>query len=283
MSTSAAQLQFGAEFALFLVALSGVAFALLRPALLVDRRPQRFAAAGGAACLGGAAFLHGSLLVDSPTEPALAVLRLVGIVLLVPLAFGWLAGPTSRASMVIGLLALVGSEATLAADNQTAGDWLRAAGALAVGLALLGAGRRSIPSRIAASSAAILLAVVLAVALALSVVISDNVENEAVRRFGADAASEATLAEQVGLLASNNAFLASGGLVGFEGQLDTLNTGTANPDDAAAAAIDVQGRLADVRKLLERADSRIGPMLLVDRSGAIRVQVGTIDPADALS
>jgi two-component system sensor histidine kinase VicK len=283
MTTSAAQLQFGAEFALFLVALSGLAFSLLRPELLVDGRVQRFAAAAGSACLGGAAFLHGSLLVDSPTEPALALLRLVGIAMLVPLAWGWLAGPTSRASMVLALFALVASEAVLAADNQTVGDWLRALGALALGLALLGAGRRSIPSRIAASSAAILLAVVLAVAVALSVVISDNVETEAIRRFGADAASEATLAEQVGLLASNNAFLASGGLASYQAQLDVLNAPDSDPEAAAQAGAEVQKQLADVRSLLERADPRVGPLLLVDASGALRVQVGTIDPADALA
>src|SRR4030081_1996577 len=98
MTTSAAQVQFGAEFALFLVALSGLSFALLRPELLVNGRAQRFAAAAGSACLAGAAFLHGSLLVQSPTEPALAVVRLAGIALLGPLALGWLAGRTGRAA-----------------------------------------------------------------------------------------------------------------------------------------------------------------------------------------
>jgi PAS domain S-box-containing protein len=283
VSTSAAQLQFGAELALFLVALSGLSFALLRPELLVDGRAQRFAAAAGSACLGGAAFLHGSLLVESPTEPSLALLRLLGIALLIPLAWGWLAGPTSRAAMVVALFTLVASEAALATENQTAGDWLRAAGALALGLALLGAGRRSIPSRIAASSAAILLAVVLAVAVALSVVISDNVEKEAIRRFGADAASEATLAEQVGLLASNNAFLASGGLASHQAQLDTLNTPDADPAATASAVADLQAQLSQVRSLLERADARVGPILLVDQAGALRVEVGTIEPADALA
>jgi two-component system sensor histidine kinase VicK len=185
--------------------------------------------------------------------------------------------------MVVSIFALLGAEAALATENQTTGNWLQVLGALALGLALLGAARRSIPSRIAASSAAIILAVVLGVALALSVVISDNVENEAIRRFGADAASEATLAEQVGLLASINAFLAGGGLATSLDQLDTLNTQNANPDDVAAAATQVQGRLASVRELLERSDSRIGPVLLVDKAGALRVQVGTIDPADALA
>src|SRR3954454_12198978 len=108
MSTAAAQLQFGAEFALFLVALSGLAFALLRPELLVDGRLPRFAEACGFSCLGGAAFLHGALLVDSPPETSLMLLRLLGVALLVPLAIGWLAGGTSRASMVLSLFALIG-------------------------------------------------------------------------------------------------------------------------------------------------------------------------------
>ena len=211
------------------------------------------------------------------------LLRLVGIALLVPLAVGWLAGRTTRLCLVAGLFVLVASEGALAAENQAAGDWLRAAGALALGLALLGAGRRSIPSRIAASSAAILLAVVLAVALSLSVVISDNVEKEAVRRFGADAASEATLAEQVGLLASNNALLASGGLAESQHELDVLNAKDAPAEDVASASAALQVRLSSVRDLLTHGDPHVGPVLLVDKAGALRVQIGTVDPADALA
>src|SRR5882724_10806541 len=141
MSTAGAQLQFGAEFAVFLVALAGLSFVLLRAELLVDGSLQRFSLATGLGCIGAAAFLHGSLVVDDPNSAS-----------------------------------LVG---------------LRVAGALGLGAAFLGAGRHSIPTRVAASSAALLLAVVLAVALALSVVISNNVERDAVRRFRAEAAAEA--------------------------------------------------------------------------------------------
>src|SRR5437762_856618 len=97
------------------------------------------------------------------------------------------------AEFAIFLVAL--AEAALRTDNPGVGNWLRVGGAIGLGAAFLTAGRHSIPTRVAASSAAILLAVVLAVALALSVVISNNVEHEAIRRFSAEAGGEAETAE----------------------------------------------------------------------------------------
>src|SRR5438874_2587529 len=194
MSTAGAQLQFGAEFAVFLVALAGLSFVLLRAELLVDGAAQRFALAAGLGCLGAAAFLHGSLVVDDANSAPLVGLRVAGVALLAIAATGWRAGEAGKLWLWAGIVALALSEAALRADSPTLGNWLRVAGALGLGAAFLGAGRHSIPTRVAASSAAMLLAVVLAVALTLSVVISDNVEREAVRRFSAEAGAEADLA-----------------------------------------------------------------------------------------
>src|SRR4051812_32111870 len=171
MSTAGAQLQFGAEFAVFLVALAGLSFVLLRAELLVDGAAQRFGLAAGLGCIGAAAFLHGSLIVDDANSASLVGLRVAGIVLIAIAPFGWRAGDGGRLWLWAGVVALALSEAALRTDNVTLGNWLRVAGAAGLGAAFLLAGRYSIPTRVAASSAAILLAVVLAVALALSVVV----------------------------------------------------------------------------------------------------------------
>src|SRR5205085_12376064 len=121
-------------------------------------------------------------------------LRLAGIALLAIGTLGWRAGDGGKLWLWAGIGALALSEAALRTDSLTLGNWLRVAGAVGLGAAFLGAGRHSIPTRVAASSAAMLLAVVLAVALALSVVISNNVEREANRRFSAEAGAEAAIA-----------------------------------------------------------------------------------------
>ncbi len=144
---------------------------------------QRFALATGLGCIGAAAFLHGSLVVDDPNSASLIGLRIAGIALLALAPMGWRAGEGGKLWLWAGVSALALSEAALRVDNATLGNWLRVAGALGLGAAFLVAGRHSIPTRVAASSAAMLLAVVLAVALSLSVVISNNVEREAIRRF----------------------------------------------------------------------------------------------------
>src|SRR5262249_33195113 len=142
--------------------------------------------------------LHGSLIVDDPNSGALIGLRVAGIVLLAIAPMGWRAGAGGRLWLWAGIVALASSEAALHADNATVGNWVRVACAVRCGAAFLGAGRHSIPTRVAASSAAILLAVVLAVALALSVVVSNNVENENVRRFSADASGQSDIAKAQG-------------------------------------------------------------------------------------
>ncbi len=79
MPASAAQTQFAAEFALFLVALAGLALVALRAELLTASRWGRAALAMGFAGLTVTAFLHGSLLVPSLTSPEIVALRAAGM------------------------------------------------------------------------------------------------------------------------------------------------------------------------------------------------------------
>ncbi|MEY2458540.1 MAG: two-component system, OmpR family, sensor histidine kinase VicK [Acidimicrobiaceae bacterium] len=286
MSTAGAQLQFGAEFAVFLVALAGLSFVLLRAELLVDGAIQRFGLAAGLGCVGAAAFLHGSLVVDDSNNATLVGLRIAGIALLAIAPMGWRAGEGGKLFLWAGIAALALSEAALRVDNPTLGNWLRVAGALGFGAAFLGAGRRSIPTRVAASFAAMLLAVVLAVALSLSVVISNNVERENIRRFSAEAGAEADVAQGQGAQALTDAQLVVSSLPTTEGAPDDLSTlssdrsSDAQKLDAAAHMTQVLSTFVTVFR--EKAlDPRIGPLVLV-RDGAVIATSDGISPADAV-
>jgi len=207
LSTAAAQLQFAAEFAVFLVAGAGVALLVLRPGLLVRGIRPRRSLIAGFALLAMAAFTRGALLVEAADEPALVAVRAVGIVALFPGPLFWRGGPTGRVSLVIALVALAGSEALRGTGSGVGADWASLFGALALGLACYLAARRSIPTRIAASTTGIVLGVVLAVSVGLSAVLAGNVEDEAERRLAAQATTEASLAVQASDTARANASL----------------------------------------------------------------------------
>jgi len=190
MSPQAAQLRFAVEFATFLVAVAGAAIVLLRPQLVGANRRSRFTLALGFAAVAGAAFLHGSLLTET-RELAVIGLRGAGIVLLAAGTLGWGEDRASRRALWIALVLMAAAEGASASDAATLADWLRGAGALALGTVLIASARRSVPARIAVSAVATLLFVVLAVSLALSIVITGNVEREALRRVAARALAEA--------------------------------------------------------------------------------------------
>ena len=286
MSTAGAQLQFGAEFAVFLVALAGLSFVLLRAELLIDGALQRFGLATGLGCLGAASFLHGSLVVDDPNAATLVGLRIAGIALLAVAPTGWRAGEGGKLWLWAGIAALALSEAALRADNETLSNWLRIAGAMGVGAAFLAAGRRSIATRVAASSAALLLAVVLAVALALSVVISNNVENEAVRRFSAEAGAEADVVKGQGAQALTDAQLVVQGLPSVDGATEDLET-LSDADASDEERLEAAGDMTQVLSLFvtsfrdQGIDPRIGPLVLV-KDGAVVATSDGINPADAI-
>jgi len=271
VTTAAAQLQFAAEFALFIVAVAGLAFAVLRADLLVNGTATRNAVALGFGCLAGAAFAHGALLVEDADASLLVALRSAGLLLLIPAAWRWRSDQVGRAIMVMGVVFLVGSEVVLTADETITADWLRIAGSLSVGLALLLAGRRSIPVRVAVGSGAILLTVVLAVSVALSIVIADNVEDEAVRRFGATASNEAALVSERGLTAGNSAFLiASVFAAGGQQAADLVTLNDPQAQNLGQARRDTNDNLIKLNAdVLDEFDPRLGPSLFVPSQGGI--------------
>ncbi|MGH9285844.1 MAG: hypothetical protein ACRD0M_09260, partial [Acidimicrobiales bacterium] len=106
MITSAAQLQFAAEFVLFVVVLAGAALGGLRAELLAGRALSRAAFATGFVLLGGSAFLHGALVYDHPDDPVIVGLRGAGVVALALGSVGWRAGRGARWLFHGGLAAL---------------------------------------------------------------------------------------------------------------------------------------------------------------------------------
>src|SRR5687768_14719705 len=98
MTTEAAQLQFAAEFTLFIAAIAAIAVTALRPEVFGRRALGRFLLVVGAAALAGAAFLHGSLLVDDGADPVLIGLRLGGIATVAAAVAGWQTPASARST-----------------------------------------------------------------------------------------------------------------------------------------------------------------------------------------
>jgi PAS domain S-box-containing protein len=196
MSASAAQFQFAAEFVTFLAAAAGLALVLLRGELVARVLGARGALGVGFLALGAAAFLHGSRVVEEGDDPVLLTLRGAGVAAVALGSLSWNGGPTSRRLLWAGLLA---TGAAVAAEVAASGDVppaLLIAGSLAIGASVLGASRRSIAARVAASAAGALLLVVLVLSVALSAVLSNTVEDQELTRLDARANSEATFARR---------------------------------------------------------------------------------------
>ncbi|MCA1671446.1 MAG: hypothetical protein LC799_04335, partial [Actinobacteria bacterium] len=104
MSASSAQLQFAAEFVLFLAAASGLAVVALRGALLNERPPGRVALALGFAALATAAFLHGGELVDDGGAAIVVGLRAGGVAaVLAGCARDWAGGKAARVLLLVSM------------------------------------------------------------------------------------------------------------------------------------------------------------------------------------
>ncbi|MGH9282225.1 MAG: hypothetical protein ACRD0S_04755, partial [Acidimicrobiales bacterium] len=102
MSASSAQLQFAAEFVLFLAAASGLAVVALQGNLINARPPGRAALALGFGSLMTAAFLHGSQLVDDGGDPVVIGLRTAGVVAVTAGCLrGWLGGILARVVLLL--------------------------------------------------------------------------------------------------------------------------------------------------------------------------------------
>ena len=168
MYSSAVQIRFAVEFATFLVAIAGAALVALRTALIGASSRARVILPLGFVAIAAAAFLHGSLVVGSSADSAIAGLRLGGILLVALSTIRWDTEPTFRRILLGGLFLMAVAEAVGLSSSDTAASWVRAGGTLGVGVVLFTSSRRSIPAQVATSTAATLLLVVLAVSLALS-------------------------------------------------------------------------------------------------------------------
>ena len=199
MTSSAAQLDFAAQFVTFLAAAAGLALVALRGELMTREAWARFAMGAGFMLIGVAAFLAGSLVVEGDSTGIL-IAQSAGIALAAAGTAPWHGSALGRRLMWSGLV-LLGCSAvarttlTTQSDTFTGADILTAAllalGGAAVLGALLAESRRSIAARVGASAAGTLLLVVLVLSVALSTVLSGTVEDEAIRRLDTRAASEA--------------------------------------------------------------------------------------------
>ncbi|MFN2505789.1 MAG: ATP-binding protein [Acidimicrobiales bacterium] len=267
MSESSTLLRFAVEFATFLVAVAGAAVVLFRPELVGARSRARACLIVGFVALAVAAFLHGSLLAASD-DTVLVAVRGAGILLLALGNFGLTEDRSTRRVLWVAVVLFAAAEGATAIGADVAASWARGAAALGLGAVLVVSARRSIPARVAVSTAATLLVVVLAVSLALSVVIARSVEREAVRRIDVRARAEAEQIESSTLRdAVNSAKLVALSLAGTD-QLRALASNP-TPDPAAAKAIAVDISLL-VQVGLVVAD---GPLLFLDTQGRVLAQV----------
>jgi len=193
MASSSVELQFAAEFAVFLVAAAGLAVIVLRSELL-SRSSLGAAALGAGFCgVGAAALFRGSLLVRRGADPALVASMAIGLFLLLAGSVRWGGGRAARRLLWLALTLLAAALwLEVARPGHLGGAVLLGAGALALGAALVRASRRAIAARVVSSAAAALLLLVLILSVALSQVLSSTVRDDAVRRLDGRAVSEAT-------------------------------------------------------------------------------------------
>jgi PAS domain S-box-containing protein len=268
MTTEAAQLQFAAEFTLFIAAIAALAVTLLKPDLLFRSAFARTVFQAGALALAVAAFLHGSLLIDDATEPVLVITRSAGIVAVGISLLRWKGADSARLLLTTGLVLLAGGEAATALASGSTGDAIRGVGALVFAIALVVASRQAIAARVATSAAAVVLLVITALAIALSVVIADNVEDEVARRYGARAETESQVFADASRAAQAEAVLLGRTLGGARAS-DIATASSADGDPAAreAASQSLQATLVTYRDSLLRVDFP-GPLLAVGPAGS---------------
>jgi PAS domain S-box-containing protein len=192
MSASSAQLQFAAEFVLFLAAASGLAVMALRGTLLNSRQEGRVALALGFSTLMAASFLHGSQLVDDGGAAVVIGLRSAGVAAtLIGLSRGWVSGLFARLVLLLSVVLVGIATVADALDPGTMSRLSLAGGGAFLGGGVYAASRRSITARFAASAAATLLIVVLVLGVALSAVLVETVQDSAADRLARRAQNEA--------------------------------------------------------------------------------------------
>ncbi|HWE54891.1 MAG TPA: ATP-binding protein [Acidimicrobiales bacterium] len=253
MSLTEARLDFAAEFITLVVTASALALLILRPprregAALVARTALAQAALSGLAlvALGGASFLHGSLIVAGQHVEWVGLTRMIAaatVLVAFPYPGGLWAGrpPIGGLVMRAGFLLWMGAGIVeLGSGSDYATDALLAGGSVLVAAAILRVGRRSIAVRVAASGAATLLLVVVVLALALSAVISSSVQSQELSRLSARSAVEKAAVANTAALSTDaqdvEAYLAATFSQSTANPLTEFATGGA-PQQAAAAKL----------------------------------------------
>lgn len=195
MSSTASQLQFAAELLTLLAAAAGLVLVVLRADLTGEARWARTLLAAGFAAIGGAAFVHGALLVTASQYAGLSAGRLAGDAAVATGALRW---PDRRVRTVLwsGLVlsAVAAVAGAVAHPAPAISDGLLIAGSAGLAAALGVASRRSLVARVAASAAAVLLVVVLVLSVALSAVISSSAEEDQLNALSSRAALEGSAA-----------------------------------------------------------------------------------------
>ncbi|HUP86203.1 MAG TPA: ATP-binding protein [Acidimicrobiales bacterium] len=240
MSAFAAQYQFASAFTVFLVALAGLALVALRGAPLTEDRGAQLALALGFAGVGSAAFLQGSLLFEDRAAPVLLALRLAGLAGVVLGSLAWRGSALSRSLLWAGCTALLGAFALEVADVSTAAAAVSALGALLVGAALLGASRRAITARVAASAAGTLLLLVLVLSVALSTILADTAQDQALGDLDSRAVTEAGAVETQAVVAGRDA--------GTIAQLLSNFRSTDDPTTTFLSQVDAGGSVNEVQR-----------------------------------
>ena len=276
MTTEAAQLQFAAEFTLFIAAVAAIAVTALRPELLFKQVAARSSFVVGSVALAVAAFLHGSLLVDDATDPLLVLTRAAGIVGVGAALVRWHGPPQGRLLAFTGVATLAIAEALAAGDATSVADGVRGVGALVFAIALVVASRRAIAARVATSAAAVVLLVITAVAIALSFVIADNVEDEVARRYEARAETEANVFADASTSAVGDATLLARTLQSRAAEIALIDAAGGTGADAERQS--VADALVVYRDTLLR-EPFAGPLVVI---GAAGTPVAAIDTTEVV-
>jgi PAS domain S-box-containing protein len=276
MTTEAAQLQFAAEFTLFIAAIAAIAVTALRPELVTRRSLPRTLLVLGAAALAGAAFLHGSLLVDDPSSLALVALRSAGIAAVAASVATWTTARGAQGAAALGVIALAAAEVLVVLDAPRVGDGLRGLGALAFGTGLVLASRRAIAARVAMSAAGVVLLVITVLSIALSIVIAENVEDEVARRYEARAETESQVFADASRSAQVSAELLARLVAGRGPAIRAATDPTSAPASAQAAQSTVTEAIVAFRTgVLQLAFP--GPIVVLGDNGRL---AGSLDLAD---
>ena len=261
MPSSSAVLRFAGEFFTFLVAISGAAVVLIRPGLLGIRIRSRLSLGLGFLALAAAAFLNGSLLFEADDLAVIAV-RLGGILLLAVGTVGWRTDPVTPRVVWASLALLTVAEVAALGGLTGVAGVARAVGAFGLGALLVTSARRSIPARVAISTAATLLVVVLALSVALSVVISGNLERDALTRVGARAQTEALEVEGGARDAAERSAKLIAGTI--EGSIPDVAARLSQTPADSPAVEDAIDQLTDAGLLVSD-----GPVLYATEKGAL--------------